>query len=118
MPPSLRFYAGGDGSIRGYEWREVGPRVIAEGRDGFALGARHVLTASAEYEHYFGGGPWGIAAFVDTGSAYDASPDLRTGVGVGLRWQTPVGPLRLDIARGLDDPDSPFTLHLNIGTNL
>jgi len=37
---------------------------------------------------------------------------------VGLRWQTPVGPLRLDIARGLDDPDSPFTLHLNIGTSL
>ena len=118
MPPSLRFYAGGDGSIRGYEWREVGPRVVDADDDGFALGARHVVTASAEYEHYFGGGPWGMAAFVDTGGAFDGSPELRTGVGVGLRWQTPVGPLRLDIARGLDDPDSPFTLHLNIGTNL
>lgn len=118
MPPSLRFYAGGDGSIRGYEWREVGPRVLDADSDSFALGARHVVTASAEYEHYFGGGPWGMAAFVDTGSAFDGSPDLRTGVGVGLRWQTPVGPLRLDIARGLDDPDSPFTLHLAIGTSL
>ncbi|WP_133000156.1 autotransporter assembly complex protein TamA [Luteimonas arsenica] len=118
MPPSLRFYAGGDGSIRGYEWREVGPRVVGDDDKGFALGARHVITASAEYEHYFGDGPWGMAAFVDTGSAFDGSPDLRTGVGIGLRWQTPVGPLRLDIARGLDDPDSPFTLHLNIGTNL
>ena len=118
MPPSLRFYAGGDGSIRGYEWREVGPRVVDANDKGFALGARHVVTASAEYEHYFGGGPWGMAAFVDTGSAFDGSPELRTGVGVGLRWQTPVGPLRLDVARGLDDPDSPFTLHLNIGTSL
>lgn len=118
MPPSLRFYAGGDGSVRGYEWREVGPRVLDDDQDSFALGARHVITASAEYEHYFKGGPWGMAAFVDAGSAYDGSPDLRTGVGVGLRWQTPVGPLRLDIARGLDDPDSPFTLHLAIGTSL
>jgi translocation and assembly module TamA len=118
MPPSLRFYAGGDGSIRGYEFREVGPRVVDADNEGFALGARHVITASAEYEHYFRGGPWGLGAFVDTGSAFDGSPDLRTGVGVGLRWQTPVGPLRLDIARGLDDPDSPFTLHLNIGTSL
>ena len=118
MPPSLRFYAGGDGSVRGYEWREVGPRVLDADNDSFALGARHVITASAEYEHYFNGGPWGMAAFVDTGSAFDSSPDLRTGVGVGLRWQTPVGPLRLDIARGLDEPDSPFTLHLAIGTNL
>ena len=118
MPPSLRFYAGGDGSIRGYDWREVGPRVVDADEDSFALGARHVFTASAEYEHYFRGGPWGVAAFVDTGSAYDGSPELRTGVGLGLRWQTPVGPLRLDVARGLDDPDSPFTLHLNIGTSL
>lgn len=118
MPPSLRFYAGGDGSIRGYQWREVGPRVVDDQDKGFALGARNVVTASAEYEHYFGGGPWGMAAFVDTGSAYDGSPELRTGVGIGLRWQTPVGPLRLDVARGLDDPDSPFTLHLNIGTSL
>ena len=118
MPPSLRFYAGGDGSIRGYEWREVGPRVIDEENRGFALGARHVVTASAEYEHYFGDGPWGMAAFVDTGSAFDASPEVRTGVGLGVRWRTPVGPLRLDIARGLDEPESPFTLHLTIGTRL
>jgi len=118
MPPSLRFYAGGDGSIRGYEWREVGPRVTGDDDKGFALGARHVVTASAEYEHYLRDGPWGVAAFVDTGSAFDGSPELRTGVGIGVRWKTPVGPLRLDIARGLDDPDSPFTLHLNIGTSL
>lgn len=113
MPPSLRFYAGGDRSIRGYNDREVGPRL---GR--FALGAKNVLTASAEAEHYFTD-QWGMAAFVDSGSAFDGSvPDWHTGVGLGVRWRSPVGPVRIDIGRGLDQPDSPFTLDLSIGTEL
>jgi translocation and assembly module TamA len=53
--------------------------------------------------------------FVDGGSAFNDSPDWRTGVGVGLRWRSPVGPVRLDLARGLDDPDSDFQIHLGIG---
>ncbi|PJJ96867.1 hypothetical protein CO641_12205 [Lysobacteraceae bacterium NML91-0213] len=111
MPPSLRFYAGGDRSIRGYDWREVGPRI-----GDFAIGAKNVTTASVEFEHYFANN-FGFAAFVDSGSAYDDRPDWRTGVGAGVRWASPVGPLRFDIARGLDRPDSPFTLHLDIGTS-
>ena len=119
LPPSLRFYAGGDRSIRGYNWREVGPTVLDDDGDvAFALGAKNVFTASVEYERYFSG-PWGGAVFVDTGDAFDGgSPKLHTGVGVGVRWKSPVGPIRIDIARGLEDPDSPFTLHLNIGTDL
>ncbi len=124
MPPSLRFYAGGDRSIRGYEWREVGPRITRyeEDEDGvlretgyLATGARNVVTASVEYERYFFG-DWGAAVFVDSGSAFDStSPDWHTGVGIGARWRSPVGPLKLDIARGLDNPDSPFTVGLSIG---
>ena len=124
MPPSLRFYAGGDRSIRGYEWREVGPRLTRyeEDEDGglreigyLATGARNVVTASAEYERYFLGN-WGAAVFVDSGSAFDSgSPDWHTGVGIGARWRSPVGPVKIDIARGLDDPDSPFTIGLSIG---
>ena len=123
MPPSLRFYAGGDRSIRGYEWREVGPRIVRFEDDGegnlrrtgyLATGARNLVTASVEYEHYFLG-DWGAAVFVDSGSAFDTSPDWHTGVGVGARWRSPVGPLKLDIARGLDSPESPVTVGLSIG---
>ncbi len=118
MPPSLRFYAGGDRSIRGYGWREVGPRIRNSAGDEFAVGARNLLVGSVEYERYFKG-PWGAAVFVDSGSAFDgASPDMHTGIGIGLRWRSPVGPVRIDLARGLDDPDSPFTIGLNIGADL
>ena len=118
MPPSLRFYAGGDRSIRGYGWREVGPRIRNAAGDEFAVGARNLLTGSVEYERYFNG-PWGAAVFVDSGSAFDGTtPDMHTGVGIGLRWRSPVGPVRIDIARGLNDPDSPFTIGLNIGSDL
>jgi translocation and assembly module TamA len=117
MPPSLRFHAGGDRSIRGYGWREVGPRIGEEG-DEFPVGAKNVITASVEYEQYIGKGEWGGAVFIDSGSAFDDTPDWRTGVGIGLRWRSPVGPLRLDVAHGLDDPDSQFQVYLNIGADL
>ncbi|MEO5962106.1 MAG: autotransporter assembly complex family protein [Thermomonas sp.] len=118
LPPSLRFYAGGDHSVRGYGWREIGPRTRNGMGETYALGAQNVVTASVEYERYFMG-PWGAAVFIDSGSAFDGkSPDMRTGVGVGLRWRSPVGPVRIDIAHGLDQPDSPITLHLNIGADL
>ena len=116
MPPSLRYFAGGDRSIRGYAYREVGPRTPPPDR--FALGAKNLVVGSVEYEHYFGGGPWGMAGFVDTGSAFDDRIDLHTGVGLGLRWKSPVGPVRIDIAHGLDNPDSQFQLYLNIGADL
>lgn len=117
LPPSLRFYAGGDRSVRGYGWHEIGPRIKTSGSDYFT-GAPNLLTASLEYERYFNG-PWGAAVFVDTGSAFEGRrPDLHTGVGIGLRWRSPVGPVRIDIAHGLNAPDSPITLHLNIGADL
>ncbi|TWH99112.1 autotransporter secretion outer membrane protein TamA [Luteimonas cucumeris] len=116
MPPSLRFFAGGDRSIRGYAFREVGPRTPPP--DNYALGAKHVATATVEYERYLDGSPWGGAVFVDTGSAFDDRMDLHTGIGIGLRWRSPVGPVRIDIARGLNDPDSAFEIYLNIGADL
>ena len=119
IPPTLRFYAGGDRSVRGYDYREIGPRLdAAPGRRAYALGAKNVIVASGEYEHYFTP-TWGMAAFVDGGSAFDGKLDRwRTGVGVGLRWKSPVGPLRVDVGHGLDAPDNAFTLHINLGADL
>ena len=117
LPPSLRFYAGGDRSVRGYSWHEIGPKVDTDFGD-YYTGASNVVTASLEYERYFDG-PWGAAVFVDSGSAFDGPrPDMHTGIGIGLRWRSPVGPVRIDLAHGLNDPDSPVTLHLNIGADL
>jgi len=59
-----------------------------------------------------------MAVFVDSGSAFDSNPEWRTGVGVGLRWRSPLGPLRMDIAHGLDHPDSPLQITLNFGSDL
>jgi translocation and assembly module TamA len=112
MPLSLRFFAGGDRSVRGYGWREIGPRV-----GDYATGAKNVVTASVEYEHYFTK-EWGGAVFVDTGDAFDDTPNMHYGVGVGVRWRSPVGPVRVDIARGMTGPDAGFTLHFNIGADL
>lgn len=115
LPPSLRFYAGGDRSIRGYDYREVGPRITLDGGDLYATGGKNLVLASLEFEHYFND-TLGMAVFADSGDAFDGRrPDWHTGVGVGVRYRSPVGPIRLDIARGLDDPDSPFTIGLGIG---
>jgi translocation and assembly module TamA len=114
LPPSLRFFAGGDRSIRGYGYQEVGPRI-----DDQVIGGKHLLTASVEFEHMFGES-WGAAAFVDAGDAYD-SPDTfraRTGVGAGVRWRSPVGLVRFDLAHGLDDADNAIQIHINIGPDL
>jgi translocation and assembly module TamA len=118
MPPSLRFFAGGDRSIRGYAYREVGPTLVTDSGKKYALGAKNVLTGSVEFEHYFNE-TWGAAGFVDGGDAFDDDrPDFHTGVGIGLRWRSPVGPVRLDIAHGLYHPDSQYEIYLNIGADL
>ena len=114
LPPSLRFFAGGDRSVRGYGFREIGPRD-AEGR---VLGGKHLLVGSVEYEHMFNDS-WGMAAFVDAGDAFTSTEfDARIGVGAGVRWRSPVGPVRVDVGVGLDDPDRAVRLHLTIGPEL
>lgn len=111
LPTSLRFYAGGDRSVRGYAYQEISPQDAA----GDPIGGRNLLVGSLEYEHMFDE-QWGMASFVDAGNAFnEVSEGLRVGVGLGLRWRSPIGPVRLDLGHGLDDPQRGWQLHLGIG---
>jgi translocation and assembly module TamA len=112
IPPSLRFFAGGDNSVRGYDYESLAPRN-AEGK---LRGGQQRVTASAEVQRRVTGDWWG-AAFVDTGDAFDDWPpeSLNTGAGLGIRWISPVGPIRFDIAHPFDDEDNPWRIHFAIG---
>nr|WP_311881935.1 autotransporter assembly complex family protein [Halomonas piscis] len=112
IPPSLRFFAGGDNSVRGYSYESLSPRN-AKGK---RRGGQQMFTASAEYQRNVTGSWWG-AAFVDTGDAFDSwgPADLKTGAGLGVRWVSPVGPIRFDVAHPFDDDDSDFRIHFSIG---
>lgn len=115
VPPSLRFFAGGDQSVRGYGYETLAP----EDSDGVAVGGRYMVVGSAEYQYEFVRN-WRVAAFVDEGNAVDDVFDpLATGVGVGIRWVSPVGPLRLDVARGMDDQfGGGWRIHFSMGPEL
>ena len=112
LPPSIRFFAGGDNSVRGYGYEELGPEVDDE-----VIGGSKLLTGSLELDVPVRTN-WSLAAFVDSGSAFDSSPSFSTGVGIGIRWFSPLGPLRLDIAHPLDDPDNNVRIHISLGTDL
>jgi translocation and assembly module TamA len=112
VPDTILFRAGGDNSVRGYGYRTLGPRV-----NGVVVGGRVETSASVELEHVlterlpslFG------ALFVDAGNAADRWNELRpvVGVGTGLHYRSPVGPLRLDVAYGVNE--QRWRLHLSVG---
>jgi translocation and assembly module TamA len=114
IPPSLRFFAGGDQSVRGYDYQSLSP----ENSDGDKIGGRYMVAGSAEYQYSIAE-KWRVAAFVDEGNSFNSLdfPSLKTGVGVGIRWVSPVGPLRLDLAHALDD-DGGIRLHFSMGPEL
>lgn len=115
LPPQLRFFAGGDRSIRGYSYQEVGP-LNSYGR---VIGGENLLVASTEVEHYFTR-TWGIAAFVDAGNAFTGtnySPVI--GAGLGVRYLSPVGMIRVDVGTPIHNSrESGLELHLVIGPDL
>jgi translocation and assembly module TamA len=114
LPPSLRFFAGGDNSIRGYSYESISP--VAE--DGTLTGARYLATSALEYQHRVSGN-WWAAAFVDAGSAWNDKADIYKGVGLGVRWASPVGPIRIDVAWGLDVASKDaLQLHFSLGPEL
>ena len=117
LPVSQRFFAGGDASVRGYSFRSLGPSVITPEGEQLVVGGSHLWVHSIEYDYRFLPS-WAAAIFFDQGNAFEGSSvDLKRGVGVGVRWISPIGPVRVDVARALDDPGG-WGLHLSIGPDL
>lgn len=120
LPPTIRFFAGGDQSVRGFGYQELGPLDEA----GNVIGGEDLLAGSVEVEYRFLEKwlfleKWGVAVFYDTGNAMRSfSGSLEEGAGVGLRWVSPIGPIRADAAWALSEPGTPVRFHLTVGPDL
>ncbi|MEJ2397721.1 MAG: autotransporter assembly complex protein TamA [Gammaproteobacteria bacterium] len=114
LPLSQRFFAGGDNSVRGYAYNSLGPKDSF----GHVVGGKHLIVGSVQYNHRIAGN-WSGALFYDIGNAVNSMGDpLVAGTGFGLRWDSPVGPVRIDFAWALDKPTDRFRLHVVIGPDL
>lgn len=113
LPPTYRFYAGGDQSVRGYGYKRIGPKDD----QGNIIGGQYLLTYSVELEKRLFK-DWGCALFFDSGTATNSWENLRmrNGAGVGLRWFAPFGQVRLDVAKALDTANS-WRLHFTMGAD-
>lgn len=115
VPDTLLFRAGGDESVRGYAHRSLGVT-----QDGVTLGGRVIATGSVELAHVLVSQMPSLlgAVFVDAGDAADRFGALRpkVGYGTGVRWRSPVGMLRLDLARGVDS--GRWRMHFSVGISL
>jgi translocation and assembly module TamA len=114
LPPSVRFFAGGDESVRGFDYESLGPKDA----DGNVIGGDNLLVASVEYERHLRGNFYG-AAFVDAGNAFnDTNFDPEVGTGLGLKWRSPLGPIRFYLGYPLTADDPGIRLHLSLGADL
>ncbi|SIT07933.1 autotransporter assembly complex protein TamA [Neptunomonas antarctica] len=114
LPVSQRFFAGGDNSVRGYEYQSLSPIDS----DGDVTGAQNLLVGSLELDYRLKGN-WGIATFIDAGNAFDdIDADLYIGVGVGVRWYSPIGPVRIDLAVPQTGDTDGVRLHFSLGPDL
>jgi translocation and assembly module TamA len=117
LPPSKRFFAGGDNTVRGFGYQDLGPRD----EDDEVIGGRYFAVGSLELERRIVG-KWSGALFMDAGNAFDPDPDYATsaayGLGLGVRWRSPVGPIRIDVAQGRLDDERQWRLHVLIGPEL
>lgn len=116
VPPDLRFFAGGDRSVRGYDYKSISP----ENDEGELTGASRLAVGSIEYQYNVTGKWWG-AVFVDAGEAVNDfnSRDFKIGAGVGVRWASPLGPIKFDIARPVSDREEKgWQFYIGLGPEL
>ena len=114
VPVSQRFFAGGDRTIRGFTFRSIAPLDD----DGDAIGGRFIEVGNLEYNYRFKD-RWSAAIFTDAGRAFDDfDAAYSIGAGFGVRWQSPVGQLRVDLARPFSDGDgNNWRVHLSLGAD-
>lgn len=114
VPYNLRYFTGGDQSLRGFDYKSLSPQI-----EGFKIGGQALAVGSLEYNYQFKEG-WRAAVFSDFGNAYDKdfSNDTEYSVGLGVRWASPIGPIRIDVASGISDDNHPIRLHFFIGSQL
>ena len=117
LPPDQRLYAGGSGTVRGYKYQSVGPQFSS----GRPTGGTALAAATMEFRQRFGES-FGAAVFVDAGQVTgsgtaDQAGSVRVGAGAGLRYYTPIGPIRLDLALPLNKPrgGDAFEVYIGIG---
>jgi len=114
VPFSLRFYAGGDQSVRGFAYQSISP----EDEEGRLIGGKYLLSGTVEYNYQFAQN-WRVALFVDSGTATnDFSDEVQVGAGFGFRYLTPVGPIRVDHAWGLTKESKSTRLSITIGPEI
>jgi translocation and assembly module TamA len=110
LPNQYRFKAGGSNSVRGYGFEDLNDNDV---------GSNNIITASAEVEMRILP-KWSVAAFFDIGNAFNDSdePSLKRGIGVGVRWYSLVGAIRIDVAQALDFEGKPLRIHFTMGSPL
>ena len=114
VPFSLRFYAGGDQSVRGFAYQSISP----EDEAGRLIGGKYLMTGTVEYNYQFAES-WRAALFVDSGTATNDFTDrVEVGAGFGIRYLTPVGPVRIDHAWGLTKESKSTRLSITIGPEI
>lgn len=113
LPPDQRLYAGGSATVRGFAYQSLGPQFA----DKRPIGAKSVDAGTAEFRQRFGQ-TWGAVAFIDAGQASTGAPftgKLYAGAGIGARYYTPIGPVRLDVATPLVHVPGGDTFEIYIG---
>lgn len=114
VPSSMRFFTGGDQSVRGFGYESIAP----EDDDGYLLGGKYLAVASFEYRFPLFEN-WKIALFTDIGTATDDfSEVLSSSVGTGVVWASPVGPVRFYLAKPITNEINDFAIHFMIGPEL
>lgn len=117
IPLSQRFYAGGDQSLRGFGYRFL-PKNLDKNGNIRAIGGGYLAIGSFEFEQKIYG-PLSFALFSDAGNAFHRSNDsIEVSIGGGLRINTPIGPIKMDLAKPLTDNEQHWRIHVQIGPEL